>query len=30
MELFFVDDTYELIRHCYAVPSVREKQGRAV
>ena len=30
MELFLVDGTYELFRHYYAVPSVRDKPGRKV
>ncbi len=30
MELFLIDGTYELFRHYYAVPSVRDKQGREV
>jgi 5'-3' exonuclease len=30
MELFFIDGTYELFRHYYAVPSARDRQGREV
>src|SRR5579863_3251537 len=30
MEVFLVDGTYELFRHYYAVPSVRDRQGREV
>ncbi|HYX54300.1 MAG TPA: hypothetical protein VE783_12665, partial [Candidatus Limnocylindrales bacterium] len=30
MEVFLVDGTYELFRHYYALPSMRDNQGREI